>query len=222
MTAGSRKTRVACFIDGFNLYHAVDDLRDDSGQSMHYLKWLDLRSLASAFVPPRTQRLEKVFYFSAYATWLRNAYERHRSYTAALEARGVTLVMGKFKEKKRRCRACGSEWIAHEEKESDVNFAVELVNQAHIGGFDRALLVTADSDLCPAIRLVRRLFPQLYIQVLTPPGGYDLARELRGLVPTVRIRRKHLRQNLLPDEIHLPSGRTVVRPEKYKLPANPY
>jgi uncharacterized LabA/DUF88 family protein len=52
-----------------------------------------------------------------------------------------------------------------------VNFAVELVKQAHAGGFDRALLITADSDLCPAIRLVRESFPALSVAVLTPPNS---------------------------------------------------
>jgi len=42
------KSRVACLIDGFNLYHAIDDLRDDTDQRMDYLMWLDLWSLATA------------------------------------------------------------------------------------------------------------------------------------------------------------------------------
>jgi uncharacterized LabA/DUF88 family protein len=213
---------VACFIDGFNLYHAVDALRDDAGRPLHYLKWLDLWGLASAFVPPTTQRLTSVYYFSAYATWLPDAYERHKSYTSVLQARGVTLVMGKFKEKSRSCRNCGASWKAHEEKESDVNLAVELVRQAHIGAIDRALLITADSDLCPAIRLVRESFPKIDVQVLTPPDGYDLARELRGIAPTVRIRKKHLHRNLLPTETVLPNGRKVTRPSKYEPPTGHY
>ena len=217
-----KKARVACFIDGFNLYHAVDNLRDDAGNAPHYLKWLNLWSLASAFVPPTTQEVVSVHYFSAYATWLQSAYERHRAYTGALESLGVTLVMGKFKEKKRSCRHCGTQWTAHEEKESDVNLAVEFVKQAFMGAFDRALLVTADSDLCPPIRLVSESFPNLDLQVLTPPGGYDLARELRGIAPTVRIRMKHLQQNLLPAEIELKNGHRISRPQKYEPPAGHY
>jgi uncharacterized LabA/DUF88 family protein len=218
VTPGARKARVACFIDGFNLYHTVDDLRDDAGQPVHFLKWLDLWSLASAFTTPQTQELANVYYFSAYATWLHDAYIRHCAHTSVLESRGVTLVMGKFKQKSRECRKCGAQWIAHEEKESDVNFAVELVKQAHIGGVDHALLITADSDLCPAICLVAESFRHLTLQVLTPPNAYNLARELRNTVPTVRIRKKHLHANLLPAQVVLKNGHTVVRPSKYEPP----
>lgn len=217
---GKSKTRVVCFIDGFNLYHAVDSLRDDDGGRVHFLKWLDLWGLASAFVTPATQELSAVFYFSAYATWLTDAHERHRSYTAVLENRNVRLVMGKFKEKRRKCKSCGDVWIAHEEKESDVNFAVELVRQAHIGGFDRALLITADSDLCPAIRLIRESFPALSVVVLTPPNRYSLAHELRGLSSTIRIRRHHLQHNLLPYSVTLRNGSVITRPHKYDPPAD--
>jgi uncharacterized LabA/DUF88 family protein len=214
----SKKARVACFIDGFNLYHAVDNMRDDAGNALHHLKWLNLRSLASAFITPTTQSLERIYYFSAYATWLADAYGRHRAYTAALESVGVTLVLGKFKEKHRKCPKCGGQWKGHEEKESDVNFAVELVKQAHLNGFDRALLITADSDLCPAIRLVRESFPSLGLQVLTPPNSYDLAHELRGIAPTVKIKKKHLHQNLFPAEIDMGNGRKILRPTKYEPP----
>jgi len=213
------KSRVACLVDGFNLYHAIDDLRDDNGQRMDYLKWLDLWSLASAFITPQTESITSVYYFSAFATWIPDAYRRHRLYTAALEAKGVTLVMGKFKEKHRGCKRCGAAWIAHEEKETDVNFAIHLLNAAHTGAFDRALLVTADSDICPVIRMVTESYPAMKLQVLTPPGGYDLARELRGITTTVRIKRKHLHRNLLPVQIMSAVGTPIDRPEKYQPPA---
>jgi uncharacterized LabA/DUF88 family protein len=218
LAAESGKTRVACFVDGFNLYHAIDNLRDESGRRINHLKWLNLWSLASAFVTPQTQQLTAVYYFSAYATWLPEAYRRHRVYTSALESVGVTLTMGKFKEKRRECNSCGARWVAHEEKESDVNFAVELVRQAHTGTFDKALLITADSDLCPAIRLIMESFPKLELQILTPPDSYDLAREFRETVQTVRIKRKHLHRNQFPAEVTLANGTIMLRPEKYDPP----
>jgi hypothetical protein len=210
--------RVACFVDGFNLYHAIDRLRDENNNRFDHLKWIDLWGLASAFIPPSTQRLVSVHYFSAYAKWLAIPYARHQAYVAALKWRGVSTNMADFKEKERGCNRCGAEWIAHEEKESDVNFAVKFVHLAHTNAFDRALLVTADSDICPAIRLVLEHFPALKITVLTPPNGYNLARELRGTVETVRIRRRHLHQNLLPASIELPGGNRIVRPSKYTPP----
>jgi hypothetical protein len=40
------KKGVCVYIDGFNLYHAVADLKD------HRLKWLNMRSLAVSFLKP--------------------------------------------------------------------------------------------------------------------------------------------------------------------------
>ena len=80
----------AAFIDGFNLYHAIHDLRQD------HLKWVDLRKLCREFAPSPEHELEDVFYFSAFATWRPDAYRRHREYVKALEASGVTPIMGRI------------------------------------------------------------------------------------------------------------------------------
>jgi hypothetical protein len=77
--------------------------------------------------------------------------------------------------------------------------------------------MTSDSDVCPSIRIVQKTFPRLDITVLTPPESYNLARELRGTVPTVRIRKKHLYRNLLPERIPVAGGE-VIRPAKYDPP----
>ena len=219
MATAKKKTRVACFVDGFNLYHAIDNLRDEQNNSFPFLKWLDLKSLARAFVPPSTHEVVAVYYYSAYATWHADAYKKHRDYTAALQHHGTTVVMGRFKVKTKRCKQCGSEWKAHSEKESDVNLALGILEQAHAKSFDHALVVTADSDQCPTIKLVRRLYPALIIEVLTPPQGYDLANELRGIVNTRKIKLKHLHKNLLPATITLKDGSTIIRPSDYDPPA---
>lgn len=81
--------RVVALFDGFNFYHAVDDL------GLHHLKWLDLMALARVFAPGPVHEVVMVAYFSAYATWLPASYARHRAYVAALRAVGVTPVMGR-------------------------------------------------------------------------------------------------------------------------------
>ena len=42
-----------------------------------------------------------------------------------------------------------------EEKGSDVNLAVSLVHDAHLGRFDRAAVISNDSDLEEALRVVK-------------------------------------------------------------------
>lgn len=113
--------RVTAFVDGFNLYHALDDL----GQ--HHLKWLNLRALCQHFAPQPQFQLDAIYYFSAYATWRVRAYRRHRGYVTALRAVGVTPILGRFKIKNRQCRRCGTSWQDHEEKETDVKMALRLL-----------------------------------------------------------------------------------------------
>ena len=136
----TQSTRVAMFVDGFNLYHAIDDLNKKSIHK-HHLKWLDLHKLAHAFIKSSTEQVVGVHYFSAYATWLPEAYARHKAYVSALEAVSVKVKLGQFKQKDRSCKKCGASWKGHEEKESDVNFAVELLNRAWKNEFDRAIIV---------------------------------------------------------------------------------
>src|SRR4051794_5692331 len=101
--------KVACYIDGFNLYHAIDDLRKP------HLKWLNLWTLAESFVRPG-EALVKVAYFSAFATWLPNQYARHRIYVDELKRAGVECHMARFNERTVRCRNCRAEWKSRRKK----------------------------------------------------------------------------------------------------------
>ena len=94
--------RLIAFIDGFNLYHAIHDL------GKHHLKWVDLRQVCETYCPRPDLELLDVFYFTAFATWRPASYKRHRDYVAALRSRGVTPVLGRFKEKDRKCFGCRS------------------------------------------------------------------------------------------------------------------
>lgn len=74
--------RVACYIDGFNLYHAIDALNDP------LLKWTDLKALASSYLG-KDDRLVRTVFFTAFNTWDQGKRQRHVNYVKALEATGV-------------------------------------------------------------------------------------------------------------------------------------
>src|ERR1700674_2829305 len=137
--------RAAFYFDGFNLYHALDALRQQ------HLKWLSLRDLANLLIPSRDEELRSVVYFTAYLTHRPDKLVRHRAYVAALEATGVECVLGRFKYSDVRCRSCGSQWRSYEEKETDVNIGIRIVGDAFRDVFDVYYLVSADTDLAPAI-----------------------------------------------------------------------
>lgn len=131
--------RVACYIDGFNFYHSLDDLQKP------HLKWVDLWALSKSLCRGG-ETLEKVAYFSAFATWRPEAYARHRQYVAALKNSGVECHMARFSEQKARCVKCGATWKRHEEKETDVHFSLTFLEDAIDDVFDRAIVISADGD----------------------------------------------------------------------------
>src|SRR6266481_4563101 len=115
--------RVACYIDGFNLYHSLDDLQKP------YLKWVDLWALSQSLCRPG-ETLAKVAYFSAFATWRADAYARHRQYVSAIQQHKVECHMARFSAQTARCLKCKTTWIRHEEKETDVHFSLTFLEDA--------------------------------------------------------------------------------------------
>ncbi len=148
--------------------------------------------------------LPAVYYFTAYATWRPDAYARQRAYIRALDSVRVTTVLGKFKEKFRFCYTCGKRWTDHEEKETDVNVALYLVREAFRNSYDRALLITGDSDISPAVRMVRAEFPAKQIRIIAPIGrdyNMDLVNAAGGMTTATRMKSIHLERALLQEQV---------------------
>jgi NYN domain-containing protein len=195
------------YIDGLNLYHVINDLGIPS------LKWLNLWSLSESLAR-RDERLVAVKYFSAFATWLPGPYSRHRRYVKALQHAGVETTMGRFKEKPRKCPKCKYQWFGHEEKETDVHIAITLVHDALTNKFQRAIVISADSDLGPAIRLAAATAPLKQIFVAAPPGRLTYARDLK---PRLEVTRGRIAKHLFPEKLYDHSGNIVVeRPMEYR------
>jgi uncharacterized LabA/DUF88 family protein len=206
-------SRVACYVDGFNLYHAIHDLNKP------HLKWVNLWELARSFCRDR-ETLVKVAYFSAYATWLPAQYARHREYVAALKYFGVECHMARFSEQTARCKKCGTTWKRHEEKETDVHFSLTLLEDAIDNVFDRAIIISADSDHVPAVRRVRARFPGKQLFAGTPPGRHGKAREMLSACNSgMNVRPNRIATCLLPEFVRDPKGNLIAsRPAPYAPP----
>ena len=89
--------KVACFVDGLNLHHSLRD---------NHFRWLDLNALVKRLIASRVETISAIHYFFAHAEWRPESYKRDRQYVAALEATGVNVVLGHFKEKERYCKLC--------------------------------------------------------------------------------------------------------------------
>jgi len=202
-------TRVIAYIDGFNLYHAIDELNTP------HLKWLDLWALSASIVR-KSESLAKVYYFSAYPNWKPASAMRHKAYVRALEYRGVTCELGHFKERQRKCYKCRAVWPAHEEKETDVHMGARIVADSYENRFDRAIIITADSDLVPALKIVQSAFPEKELFVAAPPKRRAHARALN---PKLEITRGRLAKCRLPEKAQEMGGPLLFEcPSSYALP----
>ena len=203
--------RISVFVDGFNLYHALGSMKDQR------FKWLDLKAVAKRLCRPHTEQVVQIHYFSAYAEWAPAKKERHQQYVAALEASGVNVMMGHFKHKDTKCDACGSIWKRPEEKETDVNVALQMLDRAYRDEYDDAMLISRDSDLKPAVELVLKRFTDKRVIVVAPPmRGHSsdlmkVASECRKITPGM------VRTSLLPEFVADSNGQVVaVRPIEYR------
>lgn len=99
-----------------------------------------------------------------------------------------------------------------EEKGSDVNLAVHLVNDAWAGSFDAAIVISNDTDLVEPIRIVaQQLGKPVYL--LTPPGRFGAAKPLVSAATHQRhIRPSHLLSSQFPDPLTDAAGAVISKP----------
>ncbi|HSV67201.1 MAG TPA: NYN domain-containing protein [Mycobacteriales bacterium] len=199
---------VIAYVDGFNLYHGLRE------RYRHRYLWLDLCQLVRRLRP--RDHIVGVRYFTTLVLNDASALARQENYLNALQAHTseVQVVRGRYQAKQRLCRRCGSTWT-HYEEETDVNIAVSLVADAAAHASDLALIISADSDLCPAIRTARRLNPGRGMIAAFPPRRSSF--EIRTLIPgAFTVSAADLRNSLLPGTvIDQASGQTYVRPTKW-------
>jgi uncharacterized LabA/DUF88 family protein len=202
--------RMIVYVDGFNLYHGIHQ-----GWRCKYL-WLDLVKLSQSL---RSQnQLVKVKYFTASVLNNSGAQSRQDNYIVALKAAYPSLIevmMGRYQSKQQHCNACGSTWTTYEEKETDVNIAVSIVADAASHAADSFVIISADSDLAPAIRTARRINPLAFFMAAFPPNRYS--NELKTLMPSsLQIGRSKISQSALPASVPGSApGVSFDRPSKW-------
>jgi NYN domain len=129
--------------------------------------------------------------------------------------------MARFSAQTARCLKCKTTWTRHEEKETDVHFSLTFLEDAIDNVFDRAIIVSADSDHVPAVRRVRARLPAKQIFAATPPGRHGHAREMLKVCNSgANITQGRIARCLLPQTVLNTAGQTVAtRPVSYDPPA---
>ena len=201
--------RITFFIDGFNLFHSLDDVPE-----YHKYKWLDLSKLAKKFVTQK-DTIKDILYFTALTTWNLEKTQRHQLYIKALELNNVKVIYGKFRKKYPKCPLCHKKYTTHEEKRTDVNIAIHLFELAFKDEYDTAAVITGDSDLIPSIKAVSSIFTSKTIWLIIPIGR-DAKELINCCDKHMRIKEKHLQSSLFPPEIKLNDTNKLICPPRWK------
>ncbi len=203
--------RLVAYIDGFNLYYGLREARLRSS------RWLDLGGMCRSLLKPH-QQLRLVRYFTSRIRSNSSAAKRQSVYIDALLAHGgIEIDFGQFLSSPTRCRNCGIVRQRHEEKRTDVNIAVRLLEDAYDDRFDTAMVVSGDSDLVPPIKSVRSRFPDKRVLVAAPPKRWSTQLG-QAANAALQISALTVRSNRLPDPVVAPSGARLRAPSGW-LPA---
>ena len=104
-----------------------------------------------------------------------------------------------------------AEVIKTEAKGSDVNLAVHLLNDCWLIAYDCPVMVSNDSDLAEAMRLVRGRHPKV-VGLVVPRSGRSSVQLRTNSDFTRRIRENTLRSSQLPDPI---PGTNIRKPARW-------
>lgn len=195
--------RTVVYIDGFNLYY-----RALKGTPY---KWLDLLSLFQKVLQPHHETV-KIKYFTARVSGTQgdpSQPQRQDAYLRALQhyRPEVEVFFGHFLSHTIRAPLANPgkgpktvEIIKTEEKGSDVNLSVHLLNDSWLQAYECAIVVSNDSDIAEAMRLVREQNGKKI--GLVTPGNSHPSRQLLAHADFARhIRPTALQQSQLPEQI---------------------
>ncbi|OYX51911.1 MAG: hypothetical protein B7Y97_03345 [Sphingomonas sp. 32-66-10] len=206
--------RGAVYIDGFNLYHAVDDI------GVPHLKWCNFWELARLITKGHAKTLEKVVFCTAYFPGMPGKRSRHEMFVRALDLVGVETRLGHVAKESVTCKLaeCEFTWWQPTEKATDINLSLAIIEDAMDNVFDIAFLVTADTDQVATINSFRKRFPEKRIFIVSPPGRQPSEHLDRIAHGKVRLKERHFHQTLLPAVVTAAGKNSVARPTEYDPP----
>lgn len=217
-------TRTIVYIDGFNLYYrALKGTRH---------KWLDIAALSAA-VMPSTCQIEAIKYYTAHVSGRVNPdspKKQHAYLRAIATLPRVAIFYGNFLVVQKWAGLVQPPTfrpivtlppepvpdVAYvwktEEKGSDVNLGVHLVRDAFTGAFDRAAVITNDTDLVEPIRIVTQELG-LPVTLLTPTAKPSAS--LVNIATEVRHIQPYIGPCQLPDFVPLPGKKPITKPSDW-------
>lgn len=169
------KKRVIFYVDGFNFYYGIKNMSKHKPDWRKFY-WINFVNLFEEFLK-EDEELMFVRYFTARP---KNKGKNIRqdilmNVNKKLNQDKLKLHYGRYTDKPMTCRAskgCGRQYMHWEEKETDVNLAVKMIEDCYNQECDKVVLVSADSDFLPPLRLVKQIHKNVQQMILFPPTQF--------------------------------------------------
>ena len=214
------KQRVYCFVDGYNLYYSLFNFAEERDKKEWV--WCDLYQLVLQFIDEEIEEITKVYYCSSMYHQddpQRKVQQAFMNYhKEQYTDRVFTPVWGQFKrkiqDKKVKCPDCGHEFDhpfhSQQEKKTDINIAVLMLQGAYEKFYDKAILISGDTDFLPVLDHLKHLDKSLCkgYSILIPPGQYsgfgNHAKQVR------HIKKTHLKRATFPPPAGVPEPAGLI------------
>lgn len=195
--------KTTIYVDALNLYHGC--LKGTP------YKWLDLKGLFESLLIYDNE-ITNIRYFTARIKARHNnpsAPQRQQTYIRALKKYNPEIVVhyGHFLENETFMTTANPphdriKVFKSEEKGSDVNLATNLLNDAWLNNFECGIIVSNDSDMVGAMKLIREYHPEKKLGLISPILRGNASPQLKQEAHFVKkMRENALINNQLPDVI---------------------
>ncbi len=196
--------RVIAYVDGFNLYFGMKASGNDT-------LWLNVQNLSMSLLKPE----QSLIYTNYFTSRVRNNPPKERRQNVYIEAletlANFRIIYGNYQAHNEQCRRCGHNYIYSNEKMTDVNIAVALMEDAFKDKYDTAFLITGDSDLVPPINSIHALYPNKRVFVAFPPNRFNMS--VKNVAKgCMTIGRKKLKDAQFPDSVTKKDGYVLSKP----------
>lgn len=204
------KQRVIVYVDGFNFYYGLKS----KGWRKYY--WLNVVDFFEKFMKS-DQTLVEVNYFSAPSIDGQSRSRQSLLFQANKMNPKFFLHLGKYSTKQVECVKCKHQSNKHEEKKTDVAIASRIIRNVAKDICDISILVSADTDVIPALELVRELNPSHKLFVYFPPNrrSSDLQHFCDSKIDLDRYESR-FKSEQLPENVTLNNGFVIAKPEHWK------
>lgn len=213
--------RVNFYIDGFNFYYGLKRITEHKPDWRKFY-WIDIVAFCSAFLSS-DEELGKVKYFTSRP---RNSDKMVRQNTLMrcnqkLNPIQLEIVYGRYANKELKCNAvggCKKKYDDLEEKETDVNLAIQMVIDSYEKVCDKMVLISGDTDFVPPLKRIKNNHKHIETMILFPPGNRSThLSQICSNNLDLEKQKPKWNKAILPNEVNFDDGTVIIIPDKWKL-----